>query len=170
MSAIPHSHRFATPGHPEHDACAVMWLAAPELFTHRMCHVAVELAGLSRGRTVVDRWGRGGAAPNVRLLETLDPARLLRPPRRPRSEPCRDVRRHRFRHHQQRRRHARPGRHGADRALSRWARSRRTCFRTVLCFWAEDDGARSRLHHAARPAGDRRLSRGPRSTLASSCR
>ena len=74
MSAVPRSRRFAEDGHPEHDACAVMWLVAPELFTHRMCHVAVELAGVSRGRTVVDRWGRGGGTPNVRLLETMERA------------------------------------------------------------------------------------------------
>jgi len=27
---------------------------------------------VARGRTVVDRWDRSGAAPNARLLETLD--------------------------------------------------------------------------------------------------
>ena len=71
MSSVPQSRRFAEAGHPEHDACAVMWLVAPELFTHRMCHVAVELAGQGRGRTVVDRWARGGETSNVRLLETV---------------------------------------------------------------------------------------------------
>jgi purine nucleosidase len=29
--------------------------------------------GPSRGRTVIDRWDRLKRAPNVRLLETLDP-------------------------------------------------------------------------------------------------
>lgn len=71
MRALPDSRRFPMPGHPQHDACAVMWLVAPELFTHRMCHVEVELAGVSRGRTVVDRWGRGDGVPQVRVLETL---------------------------------------------------------------------------------------------------
>ncbi len=71
MSAVPQSRRFAEAGHPEHDACALMWLVEPDLFTHRMCHVTVELSGSGRGRTVVDRWARGSGTPNVRLLETV---------------------------------------------------------------------------------------------------
>jgi inosine-uridine nucleoside N-ribohydrolase len=33
--------------------------------------------GPSRGRTVFDRWGRLGQAPNVTLLETLDAPAFL---------------------------------------------------------------------------------------------
>lgn len=65
-------------GAPQHDLCAVAWLTAPDLFTHREAHASVDLGpGLSRGRTVIDRWGRNGQTPNVRLLETVDPAGLF---------------------------------------------------------------------------------------------
>jgi purine nucleosidase len=56
-----------------HDPCAVAWLIRPELFTSRACAASVDLGpGPSRGRTVIDRWRRTGAAANVTLLETLD--------------------------------------------------------------------------------------------------
>ena len=73
MASVPPSRRLAERGHAQHDACAVMWLVAPELFTSRDAHAAVELGtGLARGRTVVDRWGVTGQAPNVRVLETVE--------------------------------------------------------------------------------------------------
>ncbi len=73
MASVPPSRRHAEPGHAQHDACAVMWLVAPELFTSRPAHAAVELgAGLARGRTVVDRWGVTRQPANVRVLETVD--------------------------------------------------------------------------------------------------
>ena len=53
--------------------CAVAWVAAPHLFTTRPVHAAVNLSpGPDRGRTIIDRWGRNGLAPNVTLLDTLD--------------------------------------------------------------------------------------------------
>jgi inosine-uridine nucleoside N-ribohydrolase len=61
-------------GFPLHDPCAVAWLLAPEIFSTRRVHAAVECAGASRGRTVIDRWERSGAAPNALLLETIDAA------------------------------------------------------------------------------------------------
>lgn len=71
--SVAPSRRSGGRGHEQHDACAVAWLAAPELFRHRPAHVTVDLApGPGRGRTIVDRGGRGGQAPNVRLLETID--------------------------------------------------------------------------------------------------
>ncbi len=54
-------------GHPQHDACAIAWLAAPHLFTHAPVHVAVDLDGETRGRTRITA-GEGPA----RLLERLD--------------------------------------------------------------------------------------------------
>lgn len=71
-ASVRPSRRSGGQGHEQHDACAVMWLVAPHLFTHRPAHVSVECAGIGRGRTVVDRWQRQGAAPNARLLETVD--------------------------------------------------------------------------------------------------
>lgn len=73
LAATPPSRRFAHHGFPLHDPCTVAWLIAPELFTSRACAVAVDLGpGPSRGRTVIDRWKRTGAAPNEQVLETLD--------------------------------------------------------------------------------------------------
>lgn len=73
MRTVPASRRLGGAGHPQHDACAIAWLLSPGLFTSRMAHAEVDLAhGPSRGRTVIDRWGRLGRTPNVRLLETLD--------------------------------------------------------------------------------------------------
>ncbi|MCW3475613.1 nucleoside hydrolase [Limobrevibacterium gyesilva] len=75
MSSVPPSRRLGGKGHPQHDACAVGWLVAPGLFTHRAVHASVDLGpGPCRGRTVIDRWGRLPDPPNARLLETLDPA------------------------------------------------------------------------------------------------
>lgn len=69
------SRRAGGLGHEQHDACAVMWLVAPSLFTHRPAFAQMDLApGPSRGRTVIDRWGRAKRPANTRLLETLDPA------------------------------------------------------------------------------------------------
>jgi inosine-uridine nucleoside N-ribohydrolase len=73
LRAWPPSRRFQHRGFPLHDPCAVAWLIAPELFTGRDCAAEIDLGpGPSRGRTVIDRWNRTGAAPNIHLLETLD--------------------------------------------------------------------------------------------------
>lgn len=54
-------------GHPQHDACAIGWLIAPQLFAGRHVGVAVDHAGETRGRTrIVAEEGE------VRLLERLD--------------------------------------------------------------------------------------------------
>nr|WP_202396848.1 nucleoside hydrolase [Pseudoroseomonas coralli] len=72
LAALPPSRRFAQRGAPLHDPCAVAWLVAPELFTHRPAVASVVRDGPDRGRTRIDRWGRSGAPANARLLETLD--------------------------------------------------------------------------------------------------
>jgi purine nucleosidase len=78
MASVPNSKRLGGAGHPEHDACAIAWLIAPGLFTHRPAHAAVDLGeGPGRGRTVIDRWGRLPHPPNARLLETLDADRFF---------------------------------------------------------------------------------------------
>jgi inosine-uridine nucleoside N-ribohydrolase len=70
---VPPSVRLGGAGDPQHDACAAAWLVAPGLFTARDVPVEVDLGpGPGRGRTLVDRWGRLGCAPNARLLESLD--------------------------------------------------------------------------------------------------
>ncbi|HME27229.1 MAG TPA: nucleoside hydrolase [Acetobacteraceae bacterium] len=72
-ATVPHGPRFSGAGAPLHDPCTIAWLIRPDLFTTRDCAVTVDLGpGPSRGRTVIDRWGRTGAAHNATVLETLD--------------------------------------------------------------------------------------------------
>jgi purine nucleosidase len=72
-ATVPRGPRFGGAGAALHDPCAAAWLIRPDLFTTRDCAVTVDLGpGPSRGRTVIDRWGRTGAAHNATVLETLD--------------------------------------------------------------------------------------------------
>jgi purine nucleosidase len=73
QASVPPSPRLGGQGASLHDPCAVAWLVRPDLFTARPCSVRVDLGpGPSRGRTVIDRWGRTGDPPNATVLETLD--------------------------------------------------------------------------------------------------
>jgi purine nucleosidase len=72
--SVPPSRRAGGLGHEQHDACAVMWLVAPDLFAGRPVHASVDLGpGPGRGRTVIDRWGRSRQPHNATFLETLEP-------------------------------------------------------------------------------------------------
>jgi purine nucleosidase len=65
-------------GSPLHDPCAVAWLIRPDLFTTRSCSIRIDLGpGPSRGRTLIDRWGRSNDPINAVVLETVDAPRLL---------------------------------------------------------------------------------------------
>ena len=60
-------------GHPMHDPCVVAWLLWPDLFAGRRCRVDVETAeGPTVGRSTIDWWGRGEAAPNALVIDTID--------------------------------------------------------------------------------------------------
>ncbi len=73
LASVPPSARDAGLGSALHDPCAIAWLLAPDLFTARDCAVEVDLGqGPSRGRTLVDRWGRTGRPANATVLETID--------------------------------------------------------------------------------------------------
>ena len=73
QATVPLSNRFAIPGAPLHDPCAVAWLIRPDMFAMRPCSVRMDLGpGPSRGRTLIDRWGRTGQPANATVLETLD--------------------------------------------------------------------------------------------------
>ena len=73
QARVPPSRRLGSLGGALHDPCAVAWLLAPSLFATRACFASVDLGpGLSRGRTVIDRWDRARQRPNVTLLERLD--------------------------------------------------------------------------------------------------
>ena len=73
QATVPLGPRFAGAGAALHDPCAIAWLIRPDLFTTRDCGVVIDLGpGPSRGRTVIDRWGRTGAPHNAAVMETLD--------------------------------------------------------------------------------------------------
>ena len=73
QATVPLGPRFAGTGAALHDPCAIAWLVRPDLFTTRDCGVVIDLGpGPSRGRTVIDRWGRTGAPHNAAVMETLD--------------------------------------------------------------------------------------------------
>ncbi len=72
QASVPPSRRLGGAGAALHDPCAIAWLLRPDLFTGRACPVTVDLAGPSRGRTQIDRWGRTGARANAQVPETLD--------------------------------------------------------------------------------------------------
>lgn len=70
QASVPPSRRLGGRGAPLHDPCAIAWLTHPHLFTARPASVQIDLGpGISRGRTVIDRWG---GTPNAMVLETLD--------------------------------------------------------------------------------------------------
>jgi len=78
LSSMPPARRLGGAGSLQHDSCAIAWLLAPEMFTHREVHVAVDCGpGPGRGQTIIDRWSRLGQPANARLLETLDPDRFF---------------------------------------------------------------------------------------------
>jgi purine nucleosidase len=78
LRALPPSRRMGHRGFPLHDPCAVAWAIAPGLFGARPARCEMELApGLSRGRTVIDRWERLGRPANLILLETLAAPRFF---------------------------------------------------------------------------------------------
>lgn len=72
------SRRHGGRGVPLHDPCVIAWLLWPELFEGGRYHVAVETeSALTRGRTVVDRWGVTGAPANALVLERIDAEALF---------------------------------------------------------------------------------------------
>ncbi len=78
LASVPPSARLGGRGSPQHDACAIMWLVAPDMFTHRAVHASVDLThGPGRGRTVIDRWGKVPGARNASVLETVDAERFF---------------------------------------------------------------------------------------------
>jgi inosine-uridine nucleoside N-ribohydrolase len=68
-----HRDTYGFGGSPIHDAVAVAYVFAPELMETKHCHVEIECASeLTRGRTVVDLWGRTGEAPNAQVGVEID--------------------------------------------------------------------------------------------------
>lgn len=58
---------------PLHDPVAVFWLIKPAAFSGKLMHVAVETsAGLCRGQTVCDYYGRSGKHQNVWVQLSVD--------------------------------------------------------------------------------------------------
>jgi inosine-uridine nucleoside N-ribohydrolase len=68
-----HTRTYGMAGSPIHDAVAVADVVRPELVETVERHVAIECSSeLCRGRTVVDLWRRGEAAPNAHVAVGLD--------------------------------------------------------------------------------------------------
>ncbi|UOQ84369.1 nucleoside hydrolase [Gracilibacillus salinarum] len=64
---------FDFPGGPIHDACTIIHLIDPDIFTFEHVHVAIETNGEhTYGMTVVDRLGVTGQEPNTYFATTLD--------------------------------------------------------------------------------------------------
>ena len=73
QGTVPASARMYGAGAPLHDPCAVAWVLDPTMFTTRPCSVTVDLGpGPSRGRTLIDRWGRLRGEPTATLLDRVD--------------------------------------------------------------------------------------------------
>jgi inosine-uridine nucleoside N-ribohydrolase len=73
QGSVPYSRRLGGIGTALYDPVALAWLVRPSLFTTRAASVVMDLGpGPSRGRTVIDRWGRSAAPPNATVLETID--------------------------------------------------------------------------------------------------
>lgn len=68
-----HAETYGFEGAPIHDAVAVAHIVRPELVETKRCHVAIECGSeLTRGRTVVDLWGRTGEEPNAHVGVGID--------------------------------------------------------------------------------------------------
>ncbi|GAB5389433.1 MAG: nucleoside hydrolase [Alphaproteobacteria bacterium] len=65
--------KFSTDGGPLHDACVIGWLLAPDMWSGKDAHVAIETASpLTLGMTVFDWWGVTGQTPNAHVLQDPD--------------------------------------------------------------------------------------------------
>jgi inosine-uridine nucleoside N-ribohydrolase len=68
-----HGRTYGTEDSPIHDAVAVAHLLRPELVETAHRHVDVDCSWeLSRGRTLVDLWGRTGKEPNIHVAVDVD--------------------------------------------------------------------------------------------------
>jgi inosine-uridine nucleoside N-ribohydrolase len=68
-----HRDTYGFGGAPIHDAVAVAHVLRPELMETKRCRVAIECGSeLTRGRTVVDLWGRTGEEPNAHVAVGID--------------------------------------------------------------------------------------------------
>jgi pyrimidine-specific ribonucleoside hydrolase len=73
-----HREQYGWDGSPIHDAVAVAYVARPELLRVQSCAVAIDnVSELSRGRTVVDLWGRTGREPNADVALGIDAPAFL---------------------------------------------------------------------------------------------
>ena len=69
--------RGGWPGTPIHDACAVAWLIAPDMFEAKELNVQIDLNGeWTYGATVVDYTGETGLAPNAKVVFNVDRPRF----------------------------------------------------------------------------------------------
>jgi inosine-uridine nucleoside N-ribohydrolase len=68
-----HRDTYGFGGSPIHDAVALAYVFRPEVMETKRCHVAIECGSeLTRGRTVVDLWGRTEEEPNAHVGVGID--------------------------------------------------------------------------------------------------
>jgi purine nucleosidase/pyrimidine-specific ribonucleoside hydrolase len=73
-----HREQYGWSGSPIHDAVAVAAVSHPQLLRTQRVHVDVETQSeLSRGRTLVDLWGRTGKEPNADVAVGIDAPAFL---------------------------------------------------------------------------------------------
>lgn len=78
MLTRPRPGNLGSNGHPMHDVCVIGFLAWPDLFAGRDCHVCVETAeGPLRGRTTIDWHGRLGKPANCHVADSIDAERFF---------------------------------------------------------------------------------------------
>jgi len=67
--------KYGAEGGPLHDPCVLAYLLQPGLFAGKRCNVQVETGSeLTMGMTVVDWWDVTPAAPNCRVINSIDAA------------------------------------------------------------------------------------------------
>ena len=73
MLTRPRPGNLGSNGHPMHDVCVPGYLAWPELFTGRDCHVGIDTSdGDLRGRSTIDWHNRLKRPANVFVLDSID--------------------------------------------------------------------------------------------------